>query len=209
MRTRHLRAVRLVAALFLLVAACPLHAQCVDAKRLVTSLGGGVGTLTVNRSPRALVFGPESAGAATFRFAYGASQRISFGFHYDRIGTDRTPEQVDRVRFTTYLAEVSYRPWQSERSAIELSVSLGTSIMSLRTNAADLPLIGQSTTGAIGARYMRLLSKTVGVFLSVDHAGSRDLVVKDYDGNPIEVDGGPVRLSWNSQRMQTGLLIRF
>lgn len=209
MPTRHLRAVRLVASFILLVASCPLRAQCVGTKNLITSLGGGAGLLSVNRSPRDLVFGPEVAGSATFRFAYSASQRISFGIHYDRIGTDRTPANVDRVRFTTYMAEVCYRPWQNERSAIELYVALGPSIMSLRTNSADLPLRGQSTAGALGARYLHLLSKTIGVFLALDHAGGREMVIKDYDGNPIEIGGDQVRLGWNSQRVNTGLLVRF
>lgn len=188
---------------------CFSVAQSIGPKRLVTSLGGGAGALHLSRTIDDLAFGPEAAGSLTFRFAYAASRRISFGIHYDRIGTDATPSGIDRVRFTTYLAEVTYRPWQNERTALELYVALGPSVMSMRARALDLPLRAQNTSAAVGVRTTHMLSGTMGLFIALDHGGSQEMLVKDYDGNTIEHDGAPLRLGWNSQRLNAGLLIRF
>lgn len=188
---------------------CLAQAQYIGTKRLITSLGGGAGLLNVSGAAGDKAFGPDASGSATFRFGYAASQRISFGVHYDRIGTDRTPTSVDRVRFTTYMGEVCYRPWQGERAAVELSIAIGASIISMRTVDLDLPLRGQSATLALGVRYMHRVSGTVGLFVALDHAGSRDMPVTDYDGKPFEQDGRPVSIDWNSQRLNAGLVIRF
>lgn len=192
-----------------LVAQC-CEAQVIGPKQLVTSLGGGAGVLSIGRFMEGQSFEPEAAGSATFRFAYAVNGRISFGAHYDRVGTDRTPEGMDRVRFTAYLLECVYRPWQSERSAVELHAALGPSLLSMRVRDRDLPLKGRSTAAALGARYMRFFGRTMGAFVALDHAGSVNMTVTDYDGNVIEdTQGQPVQLDWNSQRVNLGLLVRF
>lgn len=205
----NLRGVRPVFALPFLLIPCLVHAQSIGPKRLVTSLGGGAGALRLTRTAEELAFGPDAAGSMTFRFAYAASRRISFGIHYDRIGTDATPSGIDRVRFTTYLAEVTYRPWQNARTALELYVALGPSVMSMRVRALDLPLRAQNTSAAVGVRTLHMLSGTMGLFLALDHGGSQEMIVQDYNGHTIEHDGAPLRLGWNSQRLNAGLLIRF
>ncbi|MBK9176720.1 MAG: hypothetical protein IPM46_10385 [Flavobacteriales bacterium] len=185
-------------------------AQVIGPKQLVTSLGGGVGVLRISRFTPGLSFGSEAAGSATFRFAYAVNGKLSFGAHYDRVGTDRTPEGMDRVRFTAYLLECAYRPWQSERSAVELYAALGPSLMSMRVRDRDLPLEGRSTAAALGARYLRFFGSTLGAFVAVDHAGSVNMTVTDYDGNALEdAEGRPIQLNWSSQRVNAGLVLRF
>lgn len=169
-----------------------------------------MGILGTSRTSEGLAFGPETAGSATFRFAYAVNRKLSFGAHYDRVGTDRTPEGMDRVRFTTYMVECAYRPWQSERSALELYAAIGPSLMSMRVLDRDLPLGGRNTAGALGARYLRFFGSTLGMFVALDHAGSVSMMVTDYEGTAIkDAEGRAVQLDWSSQRVNAGLLIRF
>ncbi len=185
-------------------------AQSVHKGHLITSLGAGVGSLTVSNIPDSISTSHTTAGSVTFRFAYALSDRWSLGMHYDRIGTDRSGNTTDLLRFTAFLAQVTYRPWIGARAALETNIAVGPSLMALKPFSQDLPLRGQRSAINIGVRYLHMVGKTLGAFVSLDHVACAAMNVTDYNGDAIaDKNGDRVVLDWNSQRFDAGLFVRF
>lgn len=193
-----------------LLAAVLASGQAVHRKQLITCLGAGAGLITVDHTADTLSTSNAAAGSITFRFAYALSDRWSLGLHYDRIGTDRAGGATELLRFTTYLVEGTYRPWIGERAAMELNLAVGPSVMALRTFSQSLPLRGTANAVSLGARYVHRIGSTLGAFVSVDHAAANGTTITDYNGDAIEnANGDPIKLDWNSERLNAGLVLVF
>ncbi|MBL0127550.1 MAG: hypothetical protein IPP83_08830 [Flavobacteriales bacterium] len=187
-----------------------VRGQLIEAKHLVTSLGGGAGQLTISQGPDSLRTALEACSSVAFAFEVAVNQKLSVGIHYDRIGTDRVDNSVESIRFTTYLIGLTYRPMNHERAALETQIAIGPCIMSLLSTGSNLPLKGRSGTIAVGVRYLRSFSGTMGAFAGVEHTGGASVTVTDYDGKTIEdASGIPLKLDWNSTRFRVGLFTRF
>ncbi len=183
-------------------------AQAVEARHLVMTVGGGAGMLNMaSDRPDLADVGVES-GALRFAFGYAFSQRWSLGVHYDRIGTAYHGGVLDHLHVTTYLLEGTYRPWVGQRAAMECTLGIGASALSLFPYGARLPYTGSGSTLSVGVRYWHMVTYTLGFFTAVDHAtsSSNALVV---NGGTVDPDGSDTRVQWNSQRVTAGLLVRF
>lgn len=185
-------------------------AQAVHRGQLVTSLGGGAGTVTLSGAADSLNTSNATCGSATFAFAYALSDSWSLGLRWDRIGSDLSDSSVELLRCTTYLLDGTYRPWSWTKGSVEFHAALGASILALKPWNARLPIRGQNSAGAIGIRYLHFFSATIAGFVALEHAGSRGVPLRDYDGNALlDPDGGEVLSNWNSQRLNVGLIARF
>ena len=191
-----------------LIAKC--GAQAVQRKHLITTFGGGGGFTAMDTNIDSLDAQGAETGSMRLAFAYAITDRWSLGVHYDRIGTDRTSSRTESLRFTTYMFEGTYRPWIGQRGALEVQLAFGPSLMALKPWGQGLPLKTQSTALSFGAHYLYMVSGTLGAFVSVDHTASRSSRITDYNGQPItDAENNAMQLDWNSQRVNTGLVVRF
>jgi hypothetical protein len=185
-------------------------AQAVQRKQLITSAGGGVGLLSIERTDPLIGTSNTTAGVFTFRAAYALGDRWSLGVHYDRIGSDRAGEVVEMVRFTNYMLEGIYRPVIGEHGALEVGVALGPTIMSMLTDLADLPVVGRTGTLNVGVRYLHELGGSFLLFVAADHAAAGGMEVTTYQGERIRyANGEQLKLDQNSQRLSVGFALRF
>lgn len=183
--------------------------QAVQRKHLLTSLGGGAGLVEMRGPVDSLRIARTECGVVHFGFAYALGDRWSLGFRYERIGTDRQSEPFDRVRFTSYLVQAAYRPWIGRRSAVELHLGLGPAIMALTPSKERLTIDARTGLVNIGGRFLHLFGGTVGAFIGVDHCYSGDAATS-FQGNAItEANGDQALVSWKSDRITAGLLIRY
>jgi len=206
-----LRAVRVLWLLVLPVmgSASPAMGQAVRQKHLVTSLGGGGGTLSMSTSMDSLAVARATSGAVRFSFGYALGDRWSLGAHYHRIGTDRAPGAVQLLRFTSYMVEGSWRPWTGRKATVEAMVALGGSIMALRPHGSRLPLGSAGGVASMGLRYMHLVGGTLGVFVAAEHSASSTHAIT-FDGEEVMgPEGSPHTAAWDNQRVTAGLLMRF
>lgn len=193
-----------------LLVAVVASGQAVHRKQLITSLGAGAGLITVDNTADTISTSNTTASSITFRFAYALSDRWSLGLHYDRIGTDRAGGATELLRFTTYLVEGTYRPWIGENAALEVNLAVGPSVMALRPFSQNLPLRGFTNAASIGVRYLHRIGSTLGAFVSLDHSAANGLTVTDYNGDAIKnANGDPIKLDWNSQRVNAGAVVVF
>lgn len=202
---RILQSLLLLAGLSTLTAA---SAQAVEAKHLVMTLGGGVGILNMASDRADLADQAVESGAVRFAFGYAIARRWSLGIHYDRVGTTNHAGVLDHLHMTTYLLEGTYRPWVGQRATVECTLGIGTAAVALFAKDNRLPYTGTGSALAIGLRYWHMITYTLGIFAAVDHAASSSnaLVV---NGGTVDPDGTETYMQWNSQRITTGLLVRF
>ncbi len=105
---------------------------------------------------------------------------------------------------------VIFETARTDVSALETQIAIGPCIMSLFSTGSSLPLKGRSGNIALGVRYLRSFSGTLGAFAGVEHTGGASVTVTDYDGKAIEDAAGiPLKLDWNSTRFRVGLFTRF
>lgn len=193
-----------------LLAAVIASGQALHRKQLITCLGAGAGLITVDHTADSISTSNTTSSSITFRFAYALSDRWSLGLHYDRIGTDRAGGATELLRFTTYLVEGTYRPWIGDRAALEVNLAVGPSVLALRPFSQNLPLRGYSNAGSIGVRFFHRFGSTLGLFVSVDHSAANGMTVTDYNGDAIEnAKGDRMKLDWNSQRVNAGVVAVF
>ncbi len=182
------------------------YGQAVEQKHLIISLGGGGGYSTLISTIDSLHGKALRSSAIRFAFGYALSEKWSLGGHYDRIGTVVHPGQIDRIRYTTYMIEGTYRPFNKGSDAIETSLGVGVNIAVVRPEEALIPFRSMSPVLNIGARYLHLINGTIGLFISIDHAQGFESALKKPDGS---VTGDPARISWHAQRLNGGMLVRF
>ncbi len=192
----------------LVLGALVVSAQGVRRKHLVMSMGGGIGLLNLYSDRDDIAVEGLGGGALRAAFGYAITDRWSLGMHYDRIGSGWHNGALDRLHLTTYLLGVAYRPWIGDRYAVEVELGLGSTNAALFPVASRLPY---TTTGAalnLSLRYQYMYSRTMGVFIALDHAASNssELVV---DGGLVNPDGTRTRIQWNSPRLTGGVLVRF
>ncbi|MBK6343078.1 MAG: hypothetical protein IPF41_10960 [Flavobacteriales bacterium] len=191
-------------------AAAAVHGQAIARKQLFTTLGGGIGLLTIDHAADSVSANAALSGVVTFRVQYAFTKRFSLGLLYDRIASDRIGKAIDQVRFSTFLISGAYRPWISERAFVEVHGAIGTASLSLELNALSLPVVGRSGCSSIGARYVHLLSNTVCGFVGIEATGGARIYVQRYDGMPFtDADGQSGGLDWSSQRAAVGIAVRF
>ncbi len=195
---------------FALACSAKCCAQAIQRKHLVTTFGGGGGFTAMDTSIDSLDAQRAETGSVRLAFAYAITDRWSLGAHYDRIGTDRTSSATELLRFTTYMIEGTYRPWIGQQGAVEVQLAFGPSLMALKPWGQGLPLKTQSTAIALGVRYLHMISGTIGAFVALDHTASRSSNITDYNGQPIiDAENNAMRLDWNSQRVNAGIVVRF
>lgn len=192
-----------------LLAPCAANAQAVRKGNLVSSLGGGAGLLDLHGSGAGIGQPELPCGAVRFAFAHAFGKRWSLGLHYDRIGSADHGDPLERLRITTYQLEAAWRPWIGERAALELLAGAGTSILALRPVGGRLPYGANAGVVQVGARWLHMVSGTLGAFVAADHAVSAaaDLALEGETVN--DADGKPISVSWSSSRITAGLLLRF
>lgn len=182
--------------------------QAVRKKHLVMSVGGGVGVMYLYSDRKDILV--EGLGCGVFRaaFGYAVGNRLSLGIHYDRIGSTWHNGGVDRVHMTTYMLGFAYRPWTSDRSAFEGEFAFGPTAASLFPLDSRLPYTATGSVMNFSVRYISLFNRSLGAFISLDHAAS--------SSNELRVEGGLVnpggersRIQWNSPRVSAGLVVRF
>ncbi len=197
------------ATLMLFATGATLQAQAVRKGNLVTSLGGGGGILRLKSDAEGVSGQEVNCGAVRFAFAHAFNDRVSLGLHYDRLGSDESGAPLERLRITTYMLEGVWRPWTGERAALEVHAGLGTSIIALRPLAGRLPYTANTGVVAVGARYLHLLSGSIGAFLAADHALAGQGALS-LDGKVLRDNAGEtLTMEWSSSRMTAGLLLRF
>jgi hypothetical protein len=183
-------------------------AQAVERHHLLTTLGAGAGVVRLASDRDDLAEEALECGALRFAFGYAITDRWSIGFHYDRIGSAFHSGSLEHLHLTTYLLEGSYRPWTGQRASVECSAGIGATAAALFPYGSRLPFTAGGSAFAIGARYLYLLTGTLGLFVSADHAttSSNELVL---EGGEVNADGSISRLQWNGQRITAGVLVRF
>ncbi len=196
----------------LLIAMVPAFSVCGQAvlhKHLIVSLGGGGGLLAIESNADSLNADALPSSAVRFSFAYALGDRFSLGGHYDRIGTVRHEGGVERLRFTTYLIEGTYRPIDAERTAIEVTAAAGAYIMALRPIGGLIPYDSAGPAFAFGLRYLRLINETIGLQVAIDHAQGLTQEVTFHE-EPLQVTpDDPLTIGWHGQRITGGMFIRF
>lgn len=208
--TGSMAAVRPLLLIIACAAAVAVRGQAIARKQLFTSMGGGIGLLTINRAADSVSADAVLSGTVAFRVQYAFTTRFSLGIHYDRIGSDRIGKAIDQVRFSTFGISGAYRPWIGERAFVEVHGAIGTAALSLELNAISLPVVGRSACNSIGARYVHLLSNTVCGFVGLEATGGTRIAVQRYDGMPFtDADGRAGGLDWSSQRAVVGIAVRF
>lgn len=196
-------------AVLLCIGTLPACAQLVRKKNLVAHLGAGGSLLAISSRIEALSAGGLGGGAIDFSFAYAFSPRWSLGFHYQRLGTDHYTETIDRVRITRYEVEGACRLLNRDRQALELTLGLGAARTALHHTEDRLPAEAISASAGIGARYLRMISNTMGAYagFNASPGGNGTLSVGDV---PVQDDTGqPVDLGWNSLSVTAGAFVRF
>ncbi len=195
--------------LLLPVTAAPLHAQAVQRKHLVMSLGVGVGLSSMTGPTDTLRMQPTESGVVHFGFDYALGDRWSLGFRFDRTGTDRQVERFDGVRFNNFLVQLTYRPWVARRMALELNGALGGSRLSVDPKNELLPVTATPGVVLCGARFIHLISGTIGAFAALDASVSSEGIARFKDDSLRDAEGTDVRLAWKATRLTAGLLVRF
>ena len=187
----------------------PLHAQAVQRKHLVMSFGVGVGLSSMTGPADTLRMQSTESGVVHFGFDYALGDRWSLGFRFDRTGTDQQVERFDGVRFNSFLFQLTYRPWVTRTMALELHGALGGSRLSVDPLNELLPVT--ATPGVVlgGARFIHLISGTIGAFAAFDASASGQGLARFDDEVLQEMDGTDVRLSWSATRLTAGLIVRF
>jgi len=185
-----------------------VQAQAVRRKHLLMSVGGGIGVLNVYSDRRDIAVEGLGSGAFRAAFGYAVADRWSLGVHYDRIGSAWHNGGLDRLHMTTYLLSIAYRPWVSDRSAVELEFAFGAMAASLFPNETRLPYTTTGGAAEFGVRYIGMMSGTIGAFVALDHAtsSSNELVL---EGGLVNPDGVKSRIQWNSPRLAAGMVVRF
>jgi len=194
--------------LILILCATIGHAQAIRAKHLVMSVGGGVGVLNVFSDRDDIEVVGLGSGAFRAAFGYAVGRRWSLGMHYDRVGSTWHNGGLDRLHMTTYMPGIAYRPWVSERSAMELELALGVSAGSLFALETRLPYTASGGVVNVSYRYIGMLSGTIGAFVALDHTASSSDELR-LEGGLVNANGELSRIQWNSQRVTCGLVVRF
>ncbi len=195
--------------LLLPVTAAPVHAQAVQRKHLVMSLGGGAAIASLNGPGDSLRMQPTEAGVVHFGFDYALGDRWSLGLRFDRTGTDQQAEPFDAVRFNSVLLQLTYRPWIGQRAAVELLAALGGSRLSVDPLNELLLVTATPGVSLVGARYLRMLGGTIGTFAAVETCTSGPAPARFKDQGLVDAEGRDVLLSWNASRIAAGLIVRF
>jgi hypothetical protein len=185
------------------------QAQTVLPRHLLIGMGGGGGLTTIHSTMDTLAAGALASSAVRFNFAYALGPKWSVGGHYDRIGTVRHPGDMERVRFTTYMIEGSYRPFNGRHAALEVVAAAGYTIAALRPVDHLIPYDSRGLVAAAGIRYMHLLNETLGAFIALDHAHSAPQRVRYHDEPLVSTPDSPTSISWHSQRVTAGMFVRF
>lgn len=194
--------------LLVLLSATSSRAQAVREKHLVMSLGGGIGTVNLFSDRADIEVVGLGSGAVRAAFGYATGRRWSLGMHYDRLGSTWHNGGLDRLHMTTYMIGIAYRPWVTERSVMELELALGISASSLFALDTRLPYTTSGGVMNVSYRYIGMLTSTIGAFVAIDHAASSstELVL---EGGLVNPNGDRSRIQWNSQRITSGLVVRF
>lgn len=195
--------------LLLPVTTAPLHAQAVQRKHLVMSFGVGVGLSSLTGPTDTLRMQSTESGVVHFGFDYALGDRWSLGFRFDRTGTDQQVERFDGVRFNNFLFQLTYRPWIARRMALELSGALGGSRLSVDPKNELLPVTATPAVVLAGARFIHLISGTIGAFAALDASVSGEGIAQFKDDSLRDAEGTDVRLAWKATRLTAGLIVRF
>lgn len=199
---------RIVLSCCLVLCTLLTSAQGVRRKHLVMSVGGGIGMMNLYSDRDDIAVQGLGGGALRAAFGYAISDRWSLGIHYDRIGSGWHNGALDRLHLTTYMLGIAYRPWIGDRYAVEAEFGFGSMNAALFPVESRLPYTTVGGVMNISLRYQYMYSRSIGVFIALDHAASssEELVV---DGGLVNMDGTRTRIQWNSPRVTAGMLIRF
>lgn len=182
--------------------------QAVQHKHLIMSLGGGGGITSLQSNSDQLHAAAQVSSAVRFSFGYALSKRYSIGGHYDRIGSVVHPV-LDRIRFTSYLIEGSYRIHNGELASLEVALGGGIQLVTLRPEAVLLPFDSRGIAINGSIRYLHLINGTIGAFVALDHIHAFKSQVT-FANDPIGLENGdPILIAWNSQRITGGMIVRF
>ena len=180
------------------------HGQMILQKHLVIGLAGGGGITSTQSNWKELRSSAIASSGVRFSFSYAFNERWSLGGQYLRVGSVKFPGPVDRIRFTNYMIEGTYRFINSDRHAVEILLGAGITSMTLRPVDELLPYDAVGPVANAGIRYLFLINETIGLFAAFDHtqAPDHDVTHKEY-----AIDGYTIR--WNSQRLTGGAFLRF
>lgn len=177
-------------------------------KNLVVSIGGGGGLLAIGSNSGPFAAHALWSSAVRFSFGYALGEHFSIGGHYARIGSVVHPV-LDRVRFTNYLVEGTYRIHNGEAGVLETAIGFGPQIGTLRPANVSLPydLRGLAING--GVRYLHSITAGLGLSVAFDHiqAFTSDVT---FAGDPLLTGNGDRSfVFWNSTRITASMFFKF
>lgn len=173
-------------------------------KHLVIGLSAGGGITSTQSTLKEFRSNSIASSGLRFSFAYAFNERWSIGGQFMRIGSVKFPGPVDRIRFTNYMIEGTYRPMNMDRQALELMVAAGVTSLTIRPVGSLLPFDGIGAVANVGVRYLFQVNETIGLFTSIDHTQAFDHAVTHKE---LPVDG--YKINWHSQRITGGMFVRF
>lgn len=199
----------MILSLLALMISCASSAQLVRKKSLITYLGGGGSILGINGPVDALTAHGITGGAIDFAFAYAFNPYWSMGIHFQRQGSQEVNVDVDQVRVARYDLEGSVRLVNREKGALEMTAAVGLSQIGLRDRDQRLPVEAIDFSGTIGARYLRMITNTLGAYASINWSPKNDGVLWQGEEPVNDVAGKQLTLEWANGAIAAGLMVRF
>jgi hypothetical protein len=196
-------------AILLSALSLPVSAQLVMKKSLLAHLGAGIPYMSLSSGSQELSASGMTGGAVDFSFAYAFSPRWSLGFHYQWFGTGNYTEEIDRLRLTRYELEGGYRVMNKERHALEVTLGLGAALIALHDQEARLPAEALTRSLSIGARYIHMITRTVGAYACFNASPGGDGALSIAEVPLQDENGAAIELSWNSTSLLVGAAVRF
>lgn len=184
-------------------------AQLVGRKNLVTTVGIG-GAWGELRSPMDAfnVPGPYG-GNFSFSFSYSFNPNWGLGIRYDRLGMAESVDTMAQARIALLHVHGSYRPWQSDREALEIETGFGSSSFAFRGLNERLPLEANSWSVNGSVRYLRHVHRSMLVSLALrGHTTGRAALSKMGSAAQMNEDT-TATVQWRAILLSVGLAVKW
>ena len=185
------------------------RAQLVGKKNLVTAVGIG-GAWGELRSPlRAFNVPGAYGGNFSFAFGYAFNTNWGMGIRYDRLGLAESVDTMAQARIALLHVHGTYRPWQTDRHAIEVETGFGSSAFAFRGLNERLPLEANSWSVNGCVRYLRQVHKGLLGFVALrGHTTGRAVLSKSGAAGAINEDAS-MTVHWRAVMLTFGLAVKW
>lgn len=185
------------------------RAQLVGKKNLVTAVGIG-GAWGELRSPlRAFNVTGAYGGNFSFAFGYAFNTNWGMGIRYDRLGLAESVDTMAQARIALLHVHGTYRPWQTDRHAIEVETGFGSSAFAFRGLNERLPLEANSWSVNGSVRYLRQVHKSILGFVALrGHTTGRAVLSKSGAAGAINEDAS-MTVHWRAVMLTFGLAVKW